>query len=322
MAKTTYKYNPDTLTFEKYKLSWQRQVFRVFGFISMSFVFSIAIAALIFYLVPSPREKMLERELSQYELQFKLMNKKLSTFTNVLDELATRDKYLYRVIFEAEPIPLSVWEGGTGGVEKNINFDMYSKGDLLKSLYEKVDKVSKKLVIQSESYDEIANLAANKEDRLAHIPAIQPVRNKELRRLASGFGYRIHPILKFRRFHYGLDFSADIGTEVYATGNGKVVKAKQVRGYGRHVEIDHGYGYRTIYAHMSELKVRAGQKIKRGELIGLVGNTGMSTGPHLHYEVIKDGKKVNPINYFTNDLNPAEYEQALILSRQANQSFD
>jgi len=187
----------------------------------------------------------------------------------------------------------------------------------------KLDQVASRAYIQSTSFDDVVEMARNKEAMLAAIPAIKPVANKSLKKMASGYGYRIHPIYKVRKMHWGTDFSAPTGTPIYATGDGKVTTYKRSRsGYGRHIVIDHGFGYKTLYAHMNKIEVRRGQRVKRGDVIGYIGSTGSSTAPHLHYEVMKDGRKINPINYFFNDLSPEEYEEMLIISSHSNQSFD
>lgn len=322
MARTNYRYNPETLTFERYKQPAWYRIFKIVGFVAIAFLFSILNITLYSYFFPTPKEKAQQREIEQMAVQYELMTKKLSQMETVLDQLAQKDKNLYRVIFEAEPIPESFWEGGYGGVDRASQFRHMKKGELLALTSRRLHDVKSKLVILSKSYQELAQLAANKEELLSHIPAIQPVSNKDLKRLSSGFGYRYHPILKYRKFHYGTDFTAPTGTAIYSTGDGVVEKARRVPGYGNHVVINHGFGYKTIYAHMSEIKVRRGQKIKRGQVLGLVGNTGLSRGPHLHYEVVKNGKKVNPVHYFTNDLTAGQYEEVLRLSRQANQSLD
>jgi murein DD-endopeptidase MepM/ murein hydrolase activator NlpD len=208
-------------------------------------------------------------------------------------------------------------------VNRYTYLEGYSNSDLVIDTKKRLDKLKKRLYVQSKSFDEVVDLAKNKEKMLAAIPAVQPVPNKNLKRVASGYGYRVHPIYKVRKMHWGMDFSAPTGTEIFATGDGlisKVVNSR--RGYGKHVIIDHGYGYKTLYAHMSSIDVKRGQKVKRGDVIGLVGNTGTSNGPHLHYEVIKDGKKINPANYYFNDLTPEEYDLMIELSSSVNQSFD
>jgi murein DD-endopeptidase MepM/ murein hydrolase activator NlpD len=198
----------------------------------------------------------------------------------------------------------------------------FDNSALITETTKKMDKISKQIYIQSKSFDELFTMAKNKANMLVSIPAIQPISNTDLKKVASGFGWRIHPIYKTTKMHTGMDFSASVGTEIYATGNGVVVSSNEDRGYGNNVIINHGYGYQTLYGHMSKIIRKPGQKVNRGDLIGYVGNSGSSTGPHLHYEVIKYNKKINPINFFYNDLSPAEYERMLEISSQSNQSFD
>ena len=255
--------------------------------------------------------------------QYELINQKLSQISAVLDNVQDRDDNIYRVIFEADPIPKSIRKAGMGGVNRYEKLDGYTNSELIISTSQKLDQIAKQLYIQSKSFDEVIELATKKSDMLASIPAIQPVTNKELKRLSSGYGRRIDPYYKKPKFHYGVDFSAPKGTPIYATGNGTIKKTKKSRrGFGNHLVIDHGYGYESLYAHMQKYIVRKGQKVKRGDLIGYVGNSGKSTAPHLHYEVHKDGRKVNPAYYFHNDLTPEEFDRMLELAAQENQSFD
>jgi murein DD-endopeptidase MepM/ murein hydrolase activator NlpD len=286
-------------------------------------VFAFLVIVVFATFLDSPKEKQLKREIAQLELQYKLLRNRMSRVDQVLAELQEKDDDIYRVIFEAEPIPNSVRNAGFGGVNRYRELEQLANSDIVIGTTKRLDKLTKQLVVQSRSFDEVIALAENKEEMLASIPAIQPVANEKLKRVASGFNYRIHPIYKVRHFHTGIDFTAPRGTEIYATGDGKVHEViMKKRGYGYHVIINHGYGYKTLYAHMSKFKVRKGEKIKRGDVIGYVGSTGTSTAPHLHYEVIKNGEKINPMNFFFNDLTPAEYEKVLELSSQSNQSFD
>ena len=290
-------------------------------FASAFFGLIMVIAAFNFF--DSPKEKMLKRELDKLKLQYELMDKSLNQISAVLENIKDRDDNIYRVIFEAEPIPNSIRKAGIGGVNRYKDLEGYDNSEILLSTVKKVDQISKQLYIQSKSFDEVIEMAQRKSDMMASIPAIQPVKNKELKRIASGYGRRIDPYYKKLKFHYGVDFSAPKGTPIYATGDGKVAKTKRSRrGFGNHIVIDHGYGYESLYAHMTKYTVRKGQKVKRGDVIGYVGSTGKSTAPHLHYEVHKDGKKINPAYYFHNDLSPEEFDRMLELSSQENQSFD
>lgn len=322
MRKAKYIYNPQTLKFEKVKISPGMLVLRAFGFVSASFVFASLLMYLGYLFIDSPKEKFLKREIKEYKLQLEIIEKRMEQLNLVMDELASRDDQIYRVIFEATPIPNTVRNAGVGGAERYREFENLENGDLLIRCLQQIDQLTRKFAIQSRSYDEISSLATKKNELLASIPAIQPVSNKELARIASGFGYRIHPIYKTSKMHTGMDFTAPVGTEIYATGNGTVEFSGSDRGYGRHIIINHGFGYQTLYAHMSELKVKRGQKVSRGEIIGYIGNSGQSTGPHLHYEVIKNGNKINPINFYFNDLSPEEYDKLLEMAESANQSFD
>jgi murein DD-endopeptidase MepM/ murein hydrolase activator NlpD len=279
---------------------------------------------LIFYqFFDSPKEKKLKLEIQNLTSQYEVIDKNMKQVEIVLDEIQDRDDNIYRVIFEADPIPTSIRKQGFGGVNRYEKLLGLSNSQLMINTSKKIDQLTKQLYLQSKSFDEVIDLAKNKSNMLASIPAIQPVANKDLKRMASGYGYRIHPIYKTRKMHYGMDFSAKTGTEIYSTGDGVVSKVKRSkRGYGNYVKINHGFGYETLYAHMSKYIVKKGQKIKRGEIIGFVGNSGISTAPHLHYEVRKDNKKINPVNFYYNDLSPEEYEKMLEISLQSNQSLD
>jgi len=323
MAKVKYYYDTKTLSYKRIELSGLNKLKRLFYFLIGSAFTGLIMVIVFFQFFDSPKEKRLNREIDVLTTQYKIVEDKLNQVELVLDDIQNRDDNIYRVIFEAEPIPKSIRKAGYGGVNRYQNLRGFSNSELIISTSEKVDQISKQLYIQSKSYDEIIELAKNKADMLAALPAIQPVSNKNLSRMASGYGYRIHPIYKTRKLHTGMDFSAKTGTPIYATGDGKISKVrKSRRGYGNHVIIDHGYGYKTLYAHMTKYIVKRGQKVKRGEVIGYVGSTGTSVAPHLHYEVHKDGRKINPVNFYYNDLNPEEYEKMLEISSQNNQSFD
>jgi murein DD-endopeptidase MepM/ murein hydrolase activator NlpD len=282
----------------------------------------VLIVIVAYSYLDSPKEKQLRREVSELTLQYDLLEQRFGQATAVLHDLQHRDDNIYRVIFEAEPIPETVREAGYGGINKYRELENYENADLMVDANKKLDKLEKQIYIQSKSFDEIFKLAKGKNVMLASIPGIQPVKSTQAN-IASGYGYRIHPIYKTTMMHTGIDFTAPIGTPIYAAGNGSVRSVEMNgRGYGNNVIINHGFGYETLYGHMSRINVRNGQKINRGDIIGYVGNTGSSTGPHLHYEVIRNGNKINPINFFYNDLTPAEFEKMLELSSQQNQSFD
>jgi murein DD-endopeptidase MepM/ murein hydrolase activator NlpD len=323
MAKVKYYYDTKTLSYKRIELSALNKLKRLFYFFMGSAFTGLIMVLIFFQFFDSPKEKKLNREIEYLSTQFQAMHDKMNQVDVVLDDLQHRDDNIYRVIFEADPIPRSIRKAGFGGVNRYQQLSGFSNSDLVVKVAEKADQLSKQLYIQSKSFDEIITLVTNKAEMLASIPAIQPVSNKNLSRMASGFGYRIHPIYKTKKFHYGMDFSAVLGTPIYATGNGKIAKVRRSRrGFGNHVVINHGYGYKTLYAHMTKYIVKRGQKVKRGEIIGYVGSTGTSVAPHLHYEVHKDNKKINPVNFYYNDLNPEEYEKMIFLSSQSNQSFD
>jgi len=323
MAKTRYTFNTKTLAYEEHKANFGQKVFRAFLFLIAALALSAVIIFLAYTFLSSPKERMQQREIAQYELQLQIMNDRLDQMQKLMDEMADRDDNIYRVIFEAEPIPKSVRQAGYGGIDRYAKLEGYDNSDLLIETSKKLDKIASQIYVQSKSFDEVYDLAKNKELMLASIPAIQPVRNLDLKRLSSFYGYRIDPVYKVNKFHRGVDFSAPQGTTVYAPGDGKVISVKRSRrGYGNQIKIDHGFGYVTFYAHLKEFKVKKGEQVKRGQEIAFIGNTGKSTAPHLHYEVRKDGRAINPIYYFFNDLTPEEYEQLLDLSKLPNQSLD
>lgn len=323
MKKIKYYYNTQSLRYERFEESLRTKILRVVGFISAAAVFAFFIVYLAYTYLDSPKEKQLKRELNQLKFQYGILNKKLDELSEVLTELENRDDKTYRVILEAEPIPAEVRAAGVGGAMRYKDLEGYNNSELMKSTTEKLDRIRRRMYIQSKSYDELAKMIKSKEEMLASIPAIQPVANKDLRRIGSGFGMRIDPIYKVPRMHEGIDFTAPVGTPIYATGNGVVTTIEYGdRGYGNYVVIKHGYGYQTLYGHMSRIKAKPGQKVMRGDIIGYIGNTGKSTGPHCHYEVIRNGKKIDPINFFYNDLSPKEFQQLLEIASRNGQSLD
>lgn len=323
MAKIKYYYDTKTLSYKRIQLSKLEKIKRYLLLFSSSLFLSLAILLVFFQFFDSPKENKLKNEIKNLSTQYKVIDENMRQIEIVLDDIQQRDDNIYRTIFEADPIPKSIRKQGFGGVNRYKKFAGYSNSDIIISTTKKIDQLTKQLYLQSKSFDDIINLTKDKSKMLASIPAIQPVSNKQLSRMASGYGYRIHPIYKTRKMHAGMDFSAKTGTEIYATGDGVISKVRRSkRGYGNHVKINHGFGYETLYAHMSKYIVRKGQKVKRGEVIGYVGNTGTSVAPHLHYEVHKDKRKINPVNFYYNDLNPEEYEKMIEISLQSNQSFD
>ncbi len=323
MPKIKYYFNTHSLKYERVIISWKKRALRILGFLSTAVVFATVIVLIAYNFFNSPKEKQLKRALEETTLQLEILKQRTDQVEAVLSDIQDRDNTIYRVIFEADPIPSSVREAGYGGVDRYNSLKDYYNADNIIDVTQRIDKLSKQLYIQSKSFDEVFNLVKNKSTMLAAIPAIQPIPNKDLKHVASGYGWRIHPVYKTEKMHTGMDFTASIGTEIHATGNGVVEKVEPYgKGYGNNVVINHGYGYETVYAHMSKFAVHVGQKISRGDLVGYVGNTGTSTGPHLHYEVRKNGNPVNPANFYYNDLTPEEYEKMMELSSQANQSFD
>ena len=323
MSKIKYKFNTKSLTYEKVTVSIRKRVWQVLSYLATGLVFATITIMLAYQYLDSPKEIQLKRENETLALQIELMNARFAQIDEVLGDMQERDNNIYRTIFEAEPIPLSIRKAGFGGVDRYKALQGYNNSDLMIETTKRIDRIGKQLYIQSKSFDEVAKLAKNKEQLLSSIPAIQPISNKDLRHQPSGFGWRTHPIYKTPEFHPGMDFSAPQGTEIYATGDGVIERADAgAQGYGNHVVINHGYGYKTLYGHMHKFAVKPGQKVKRGQLIGYVGSTGLSTAPHVHYEVIKGGEKANPINYYYNDLTPEQYQKLIELSSQSSQSFD
>ncbi len=323
MAKTKYVFNPKTLAYEEVRKSGGQRIVNTFLFLMTSLAVGTGLIVLVYNFFETPRERMQRMELEQVKLEYKIMNGRLDKLQQLMDEMSDRDDNIYRVIFEAEPIPKSVRKAGYGGVDRYNHLEGYSNSELLIQTAKKLDQLASQIYVQSKSFDEVYEMARNKEMMLSCIPAIQPVSNTDLKRLSSFYGYRIDPIYKINKFHAGVDFSAPQGTTIYAAGAGKVIKtSKSPRGYGNTITIDHGYGYQTFYAHIKDIQVKRGDIVKRGQEIGTVGNTGKSTAPHLHYEVRKNGRTVNPIYYFFNDLSPDEFAKILDQSKYSNQTLD
>jgi len=323
MSKVKYRYNTKSLTYEKVEISWQRKMLAILSFLLTGVVFGSIFFFLAYTYIDSPKEKEIKRENKKLQMKYEFLNKKLDEVAAVLDDIEERDDNIYRVIFEAEPIAMNIRKAGFGGINRYKDLEGYKSSELMTESALKMDVILKQLYIQSKSFDEVMEMAMKKKELLASIPAIQPVSNKDLKRMASGYGFRIDPHYKTRAFHAGMDFTAPRGTPIYATGDGRVSRAdNSAKGYGNHVRIDHGYGYVTLYAHMYKIKVKIGQTVKRGDIIGLVGNTGKSVGPHCHYEVRKNGKPLNPVNFYFNDLSPEQYEVMVKMANATNQSLD
>ncbi|MDG5492722.1 M23 family metallopeptidase [Psychroserpens sp. SPM9] len=323
MSKVKYYYDPETLSYRKIERKKGKTIKFGFIFLLASALFGFLFVFIASQYIESPRERALKRELSNMELQYELLNKRVNNAFAALESVEERDNSIYRLYFEANPIPEEQRRAGFGGVNRYKKYEGYDNSKLIIESNKRIDLLQKAIVVQSRSLDEIAVLAEDKEKFLASIPAIQPVRNKDLKHMASGYGYRTDPFTKVRKFHFGMDFTAPRGTPIYATGDGVVKRADaNSSGYGKHIRIDHGYGYVSLYAHLYQYKVRANQKVKRGDLIGYVGSTGRSEAPHLHYEVFKDGERINPINFYYGNLSAEEYARLLEKASLENQSLD
>ncbi|QEC67635.1 M23 family metallopeptidase [Panacibacter ginsenosidivorans] len=323
MKKVKYYYNTHTLRYEKLETPLRVRLLRLFGFIAATLVAAAIIVAIAFEYIESPKEILLRKQNDDLRDQYSILQQRTDDLQKQMLELENRDNNVYRAIFEATPIPDSA---RLKEMEKSKEVQLVQsmgETELVKSLTTQLNTLSLRVAYQQKSYSDIDAMIKDKEKLLAAIPAIQPVSNKDLRHIASGFGYRVDPVYKITKFHAGLDFAATQGTPIYATANGVVKEASyDAGGYGNHVVINHGYSYETLYGHMVRIKVHIGEQIKRGEVIGWVGSTGKSTGPHCHYEVHKGGQPVDPVYFFYNDLTPEQYDQVLKYAKAANQSFD
>lgn len=323
MTPAKYKFNPDSLSFDKIRLGYKAVLLRFLAYFVGSVFIAIIYGLLYAIFFDSPKEKALLREIDQLTIQYEMMNKDLDNVEKVIGHLEQTDDNLYRTIFEAEPIPATLREGGIGGVNRYKELEGYDNSKIVIETTKRLDKIRKHVYIQSRSFDDLIILAKEKEVMLASFPAIMPIANDDLTRTASGFGMRIHPYYKISKFHSGMDFTAPLGTDIYVTGDGVVESIiQEKRGYGNHIIINHGFGYKTVYAHLDRFNVRRGQKVKRGDVIGFVGNTGMSLAPHLHYEVHLNDAAVDPSNYYFNDLTAEEYDRMIEIASRSGQSFD
>ncbi len=319
--KKHFRYNPETLSYEPIVYTPLQRISRALLYLLSSAFGGALFFILFFTLFPSPREKQLNADNNKMKARYASISEQMTQMQLVLTDLQQRDNNLYRVIYQADPIPVDVRiKPKTNTFIDDIN-DNDSR-NIVNTVNQQVEQLKHQLYVQSKSYDELADLARNNADRLRHIPSIQPVLNKDLKYMASGYGVRIDPIYNTRRFHSGMDFSSPKGTSVYVTGDGTVIAAGFNHGYGNCIDVDHGYGYVTRYAHLSSIKVKKGQKVTRGDIIGLVGSTGKSTGPHLHYEVILKGQHVNPANYYYQDLSPEEYDKMIQLANNSGMMMD
>jgi murein DD-endopeptidase MepM/ murein hydrolase activator NlpD len=323
MAKVKYYYDSDTLSYKKIENRKRDRFRRLLLFLLASALFGFIIMAILLQYIESPKEKVMRRELENLTLNYELLNKRMKQSQEILADLQVRDNNIYRVYFEANPIPDEQRKAGFGGVNRYKSLEGFEYSNLIADATKRMDILYKQIYIQSKSLDEISVYAKDKEKLLAAMPAIQPISNEDLTRMASGYGWRLDPFTKERKFHKGMDFTAPETTPVFATGNGVVQRADNLAsGFGNHVRLDHGFEYMTIYAHLSKITARVGQRVKRGDIIGLVGSTGRSQAPHLHYEVWYKDEAINPINFYYGDLSPEEFQEMLIKSTQVGQTFD
>ena len=323
MKKIKYYYNTNTLRYEKLETPLRVKLLRIFGFVAAAFVTAALISYVAFQFIGSPKEKILQRQNANLRDKYEVLEEELESIRQQMQELEKRDNNVYRSIFEANPIPDSARARELEIQQEIAAVAKMEDNELVNSIVNSLTNISSRIKAQMASYQEIDKLIQNKELLLSHTPAIQPVSNKDLTRVASGFGYRIDPIYNTTKMHAGIDFTAPQGTPIYATADGRVSTAGNTgNGYGNHVIVNHGYGYETLYGHMVRVKARNGQVVKRGEVIGWVGSTGKSTGPHLHYEVHKNGTKIDPVYFFYNDLSPEQFDLILKRAAASNQSFD
>ena len=325
MSKVKYYYDHENLAYKRIVTKKRKKIAYALLFLLASALFGL-LAFVLLINTPyfeTPKDKILSSELEYMKLNYKVLNKKVDLMDKALLASEERDNNIYRIYFNTTPINEEERKAGFGGVNRYKDLEGYNNSDLVMNTSKRIDVLLKELAIQSESLDEVVKLGEQQEKLLAAIPAIQPVKNEDLKRMASGYGYRNDPFTKIRKMHWGMDFTAKTGTPIFATGDGVVLKAdNSLSGYGNHIEIDHGYGYITLYAHLSKYNVRAGKRVKRGDIIGYVGSTGRSEAPHLHYEVIKNGEKVNPINFYYGSISAEEYVEISKLASQENQALD
>ncbi|REG87545.1 M23 family metallopeptidase [Winogradskyella sediminis] len=323
MAKVKYYYDSETLSYRKIKRKKSTTFKYVALFLTAAALFAFLTVFIASQYIESPKERKMARELQNMELQYELLNKRMDDAIAALENVEERDNAIYRLYFEANPIPTEQRRAGFGGINRYKQYEGFDNSKLIAESNKRLDILEKAIVVQSKSLDEIAKLAEDKEKFLEAIPAIQPISNENMTRMASGYGYRTDPFTKVRKFHYGMDFTAPRGTPIYASGDGVIKRAdSRSTGYGNHIRIDHGYGYISLYAHLYKYNVKVNQRVKRGDLIGFVGSTGRSEAPHLHYEVFKDGERINPINFYYGNLSAEEYDILLKKASLENQSLD
>jgi len=323
MRKPKYKFNPESLSFDKIRLGVRDILLRTLAILIGTVIVAVVFNLLYGIFFDTPKEKSLKREIEQLSLQYDIVHREMANLEKVIEHLQETDDNLYRTIFGAEPIQSTQRQAGIGGVNRYDELEGYNNSKLVIETARRLDGIRKKVYVQSKSFDELILLSREKEDMLRSIPAIIPISTKDLTRIASGFGLRIHPIYKISKFHAGMDFTAPLGSEIYASGDGTVESVNSgKRGMGNYIVINHGFGYSSVYAHLDSFAVRAGQKVHRGDVIGYVGDTGLSIAPHLHYEILLNGQHVDPVNYFFNDLSAAEYEEMIEIASKTGQSFD
>tara|TARA_B100000674_G_scaffold210077_3_gene172190 strand:- start:3620 stop:4591 length:972 start_codon:yes stop_codon:yes gene_type:complete len=323
MDKNNFKFNDKTLEYEKVEVSFLKRLKKAGLHLGVSVVLAMIIIIISYPLITRYTEKEKNQEIEKLQETYSKMNQQVQDISNELEILKMRDDSIYSGIFGVSPVSKSLRIGGTGGTDEFDYLKGYDNSDLMLQSAQLVKSLENQLKIHKKGFDRIDKLAHTRSKKLSHIPAVQPIHNRNLIRVASGFGMRIHPVYNVPKMHYGIDFTAKTGTDIYATGDGKVERVrKSYSGYGKHVIINHGFGYKTLYAHMHDFSVTQGQKVKRGDIIGQVGNTGTSTGPHLHYEVIRNNKKIDPTNFFFNDLNYEEYQEMIKISSQIKTSLD
>jgi murein DD-endopeptidase MepM/ murein hydrolase activator NlpD len=324
--KEKFVYNIHTLTYEKVVIPLKTRLWQAFGFFSVVLVTSFVLLAALYVWFPSPREKELLREIDQMEYKYGQLGGQVDLMSKVLHNIQQRDASVHRAVFGMDPIDADVWSAGVGGHDAHPELAAFKYGhDAVAEAVEKMDLLSRQMAMQSKSLDTIQDLARNQEKMLGAMPSIKPVREDKLQKgmnVLSGFGYRIHPVYKVSKFHAGVDFPARIGTAIQTSGDGVVMETGWHQGYGNCVKVNHGYGYVTLYGHLSKIIVRPGERIKKGQKIGEVGDTGLSTAPHLHYEVHYKGTPINPIHFCMDSLSPAEYQELVNSANKANQSLD
>lgn len=327
MSREKYVFNQNSLQYEKLRVSWKKRIFKFAGFSSLILLCAFGLYTIAYTVIPTPKEIAMKRELKQMEYQFSAISTDFEKLADDLNILQEKDAQVHRVIFGIDPIDESVWEGGTGGAESSDYIsNIKSSEEFATATRKKLEKLKYKVELQKNSLDTIYALAKQREKKLLSIPSIKPVREDKLKRnmhSLSGFGYRIHPVHGVKKFHKGIDFTAPRGTAIQATGNGKVIRVQKRRnGYGNNVIIDHGFGYTSLYAHMSIIDVEVGDEVVKGQKIGTIGSTGTSTAPHLHYEIRINGREVNPIDYCMDGLTLEEYQELVHKASAENQSFD